>query len=258
MIRLMLDATSVERLLTTPWRVEVRGEVTSTNDLVRDAARVGAVEGLVITAESQTQGRGRYGRPWADIPGRCLLFSVLLRPPTKNVAPLLGLAAGASVLMALRPCCRDLLGLRWPNDLVCNGKKLAGILVEGVADAYVVGVGINVFGRGSELSSGRPAVTVEELVALAEGTRTPSREELLAATLNALCHHYRTLVAGHPGGLLDVLRAADQLAGHHITVQSNGVCLEGVAAGLDDMGRLGVRTADGLRWLSAGEVTTID
>jgi len=122
--------------------------VDSTQDAAFALAEAGAADGSAVVADSQRAGRGRQGRPWHDEPGANLLCSVLVRPRlAPGQWPLLSLAAGVAVARALERAAGVAARLKWPNDLVSGGRKLAGILVESrttAAAAVVVGIGINV------------------------------------------------------------------------------------------------------------------
>src|SRR5260221_2196605 len=166
--------------------IRVVAETGSTNEDVLKLAAGGAPEGLVIAAEAQTAGKGRLGRSWRAQPGSALTFSVLLRPdrvppPARGWAPLL---AGVATVRALRRETGVDAGLKWPNDVLVGGRKLAGILAEQSGDAIVVGIGINVLGREHEL----PVATATSL----EVARAASadRTGLLAAILRQLEHWY--------------------------------------------------------------------
>jgi len=111
--------------------VLVFDETASTNDVVEHLAKSGAPEGLVVFAESQTRGRGRRGRQWASPRGKGLWFSVLLRPSLPpSAASRITVAASVAVARAIREVCRVEARIKWPNDVILNGRKLAGILVE--------------------------------------------------------------------------------------------------------------------------------
>ena len=121
---------------------------TSTNDMAKDLADFGVPEGTVVLAEEQTSGKGRYRRHWFSSPGKGLYLSVILRPKQPEIS-LLTLSAGLAVAEALR----DVLGvkvcLKWPNDLLWEGKKLGGILSESSyfgqkLNYVVVGIGLNI------------------------------------------------------------------------------------------------------------------
>jgi BirA family biotin operon repressor/biotin-[acetyl-CoA-carboxylase] ligase len=179
------------------WRdVRVVTETGSTNtDLLADASD-GAPEGIVLAAESQTAGRGRLGRRWSSQPLAALTFSVLLRPGgvppgRRGWVPLL---AGVAVASALRAGAGVDARLKWPNDVLVQGAKVAGILAEQRGDAIVVGIGINVSTRQDELPAGGATS-----LALAGAART-DREYLLACVLTELERWYLAWIkAADPG-----------------------------------------------------------
>jgi BirA family biotin operon repressor/biotin-[acetyl-CoA-carboxylase] ligase len=129
-------------------------EVPSTNSLLKDMADNGALEGLVVLAHHQTGGRGRLGRTWNDEPGTNLLFSVLLRPPiAPERFPLLAFYACLAVAEAISSHTGIRVDAKWPNDLLLDGKKVCGILLESSQDVArspyaIIGVGLNVNQRG--------------------------------------------------------------------------------------------------------------
>ena len=131
--------------------VRVLPEVGSTNDYLKEAAREGAPEGLAVLAERQTAGKGRLGRSFQSPAGLGLWMSVLLRPtcPPERLPPVTALTAAACA-GAIREVCGAEVGVKWPNDLVLDGRKLCGILTElesgGEGLALVIGIGLNVLG----------------------------------------------------------------------------------------------------------------
>src|SRR5262249_30258440 len=133
-------------------RVEWRAEIDSTQHLARDLARAGAAEGTVVIAESQTGGRGRLGRQWHSPPGVNLYCSLVLRPAVPlAVMPCLALVAGLGVADAVREVAPLRPGLKWPNDVLVGGRKVAGILTELEAEVervhhVIAGVGVNLNG----------------------------------------------------------------------------------------------------------------
>ena len=152
----MLDAARLNGALASRpglWReVRVVEETGSTNADLLSQARSGAGEGLVLVAEAQTSGRGRMGRRWISPPRRALTFSVLLRPAVP--AGLLGwvpLLAGVAVASALQRTAGVDARLKWPNDVLVDGAKIAGILAERWGNAIVIGTGINVLQQRGEL-----------------------------------------------------------------------------------------------------------
>ena len=137
-------------------RLEVVAEIGSTNDAIMAAGHAGEPEGLAILADRQTSGRGRLGRSWTSLPGVGIYTSILLRPSVPPLqAPLLTLMAGLAAAEAIEHVARIEPRLKWPNDLLVEGRKLVGILTEmstmGQRIGHVaIGVGINVHHRRSD------------------------------------------------------------------------------------------------------------
>ena len=129
--------------------VQVFAEVDSTNDVVTRAGRLGAEEGLTVFAESQRAGRGRQGRRWSSAPGLGLWFSVLLRPPRGTAGPM-ALLAAAAVARAVEETVGQPVGVKWPNDVLLDGRKVAGVLIETTDGLVVVGVGVNANHRAED------------------------------------------------------------------------------------------------------------
>ncbi len=132
-------------------RIYLYDQVASTNDLMKEKALAGEPEGTMVVAESQTAGRGRYGRSWVSPTGKGLYCSILLRPPASFDKPaLLSCAASLAVVAALRRECRIHATVKWPNDVLIDGKKAAGILLETHYQDQrpvfiIVGIGLNLF-----------------------------------------------------------------------------------------------------------------
>jgi BirA family transcriptional regulator, biotin operon repressor / biotin---[acetyl-CoA-carboxylase] ligase len=246
--------------------VRVVEETGSTNADLLAEARSGAGEGLVLVAEAQTAGRGRMGRRWISPPRRALTFSVLLRPAVP--AGLLGwvpLLAGVAVASALQQTAGVEARLKWPNDVLADGAKLAGILAERWGGAIVVGTGINVLQQPGEL----PVPTATSLLmARGPGPEAPGpadgpdmRERLLTAVLDELARWYSAwLDQPQPGdadgcGLREEYLRRSGTVGTAVTVMlPGGQNLTGTAAGIDAAGRLEIRTPAGLVQVSAGDV----
>ncbi|MGH3157722.1 MAG: biotin--[acetyl-CoA-carboxylase] ligase, partial [Streptosporangiaceae bacterium] len=226
--RTPLSAATLSRDVVRPggfWRsVMVTDETGSTNaDLLARAAD-GAGEGTVLVAEVQTSGRGRMGRSWLSPPRAALMFSVLLRPaavppPRRGWVPLL---AGVAVASAVTGLTGLEVGLKWPNDVLIGGAKLAGMLAEQSADAIVVGVGINVSTQRDEL----PVAAATSLAL--EGAASTSRAELLVAVLGEFERLYqawtRTAQPGDPdaAGLRNEYRRRSVTLGSHVRVEFPG------------------------------------
>jgi BirA family biotin operon repressor/biotin-[acetyl-CoA-carboxylase] ligase len=218
-------------------RLHVR-RIDSTNLRARELAAAGAPHGTLVTAHEQVAGRGRQGRSWTAPPGRALIASVVLRDPPA----LLPLAAAAAVADVAGPDAR----IKWPNDvLVGEGprRKVAGILAEGRPQERwaVLGIGLNVAVRPQDL----PPELRDRAGSL---ERAPDELETVLAELLRALEHWTS--AGD-GAVLRAVRARDALLGHAVTWSAG----DGVAAGIDDAGRLLVDRADGTRTaLDAGEV----
>jgi BirA family biotin operon repressor/biotin-[acetyl-CoA-carboxylase] ligase len=234
--------------------VDVVAEVDSTNQVLLDRARAGAVEGLVLVADHQTAGRGRSGRSWEAAPGAALLVSVLLRP---SLAPAEAHLVTTVAGLAAVDVCAELgadVALKWPNDVVADDRKLAGLLSESVVvgdtvQAVVVGMGMNL--RDGALPDG--AVALDALA----GARV-ARDDVLSAWLVHLDQRYADLQA--PGGVASTLtgwRAACVTLGRRVRVELPTESFVGEAVDLDDSGRLVVATVDGTRALAAADVVHV-
>jgi BirA family biotin operon repressor/biotin-[acetyl-CoA-carboxylase] ligase len=207
----------------------------STNARARELAVAGAPHGTAVTADEQTAGRGRQGRGWSTPPGSALAVSLVLRDP----APLLSLRAGLAVA--------DLAGatalVKWPNDVLVEGRKVAGVLVEGRPQERwaVLGIGVNAALDLTELP--------EELRATA-GTLGLRPAELPRA-LDVLLAALAARLEEEPEATLAALRERDALAGRRVRWEGG----EGTGAGIAADGALLVRDAGGtVHALAAGEV----
>ena len=163
-------------------------ETGSTNDVLKARAEKGAPEGFTVMAEHQTCGRGRQGRPWLSLPGKGVYMSVLLRPnwpATDGV--FLNICASVAVARVLEKWRPKQVRLKWPNDVMLNGRKIAGVLVEPrikrtVIEFAVVGIGVNVLHCASDfqkLASGLATSLCQEGVSV-------DCDQVLARVLNEL------------------------------------------------------------------------
>ena len=230
----------------------------STNTIALDSANDGAPEGSVFLAEQQTAGRGRGSNQWHSAESTGIYCSVILRPalPPADVL-VLSLATGLAVQSAVQEIdSRVLPDLKWPNDLLIQGKKFCGILTEMSAEAtrvrhIVTGIGINVNQRHFPGDLANTATSLQ----MTTGTEW-SRVELCAALLKSLDREYRVLLQ-NPEAHAEILRRFEERSssarGRHVLVEENGG-FEGVTEGLDPRGFLRVRTPDGLRTVYAGTV----
>lgn len=214
-------------------RVHFRS-VDSTNESARLLAAAGAPHGTLVTASEQRAGRGRQGRTWSAPAGQGLLCSLIVREPP----PLLPLAAGAAVASAAGEEAR----LKWPNDVLVHGRKVAGILVEGRPQQRwaVVGMGINV------------AVSIDELppeVRERAGT-LGLPVGAIEGWLGSLVVHLTHWLEASEEEVLEAIRARDALLEQPVRWAGGS----GTGAGIDGDGRLVVATADGRVALESGEV----
>jgi len=227
----------------------------STNDDALAWAAQGAPEGAWIVAGSQSAGRGRRGRVWASPPGAGLYVSVVLAPATARVDPpratmLLTLAAGVAIAEGVAAAAGLATELKWPNDLLAGGRKLAGILAEGHGDIVVLGYGINVTETAFPPELRDRATSLES-----ELGHAVDRELVLDETLAALSRRYDDLVGGRFDAILDAWRArAPRAVGAEVSWITQGVARSGVTGGIDDDGALLVRVDDGVERIISGEI----
>jgi BirA family biotin operon repressor/biotin-[acetyl-CoA-carboxylase] ligase len=227
----------------------------STMDLAQAMAGA-ARDGLLVVADEQTAGRGRRGRTWASPPGAGLYFSLLLRPPVPSVLGLLTLAAGVGVGDGVVAATGLRTHLKWPNDVLVERRKLAGILAEGLAvgtpdQAVVLGVGVNVSAGAYPPDVASRATSLES-----ELGRTVDRGEVLTQILAAMARWYRALLEARYDEVLEAWRAAAPSAtGTKVEWATPDGVRRGVTAGIDGSGALLVRTPAGIERLIAGEVT---
>lgn len=224
----------------------------STNAVGVEAAAAGAAEGLLILADEQDAGRGRHGRTWAAPPGTSLLLSLVVRPvvPPASLS-LLPLLTGLVLAETVARHLPDVdVSLKWPNDLLVDGRKAAGILVEGSAGAAVVGMGVNVDWRGVQ----RPA-ELAEATSLAEAAGADvDRWRLLAGVVGVFSRRYQQWQE-LPAAFLDGYRQRCSTIGRSVRISTlDGGVVEGEATDVDRTGALVVRTAAGPASLNAGDV----
>jgi BirA family transcriptional regulator, biotin operon repressor / biotin---[acetyl-CoA-carboxylase] ligase len=233
----------------------------STNTIALRLASEGAEHGTVVLAEEQTAGRGRFGRVWYSEKSSGIYVSILLRPPlAPAAAPVLTLMAGAAAQAAVRQATGLAPDIRWPNDLLLNGKKLCGILTEMSAEmdrlhAVVIGIGINV----------NHSAIPEELRSIAtslrlESGKAHSRIQVLAALLRELGQHYQLLLHEGPLAVVNRWTAVSTYArGKRIVVRAPSGEFHATTAGLESNGSLRIRYDDGREEpLVAGEIMQVE
>lgn len=234
----------------------------STNDVAATLAAKGGHEGTIVVADAQTAGRGRRGRSWFSPPGAGLYVSTILSPARagaqrERATALLTIAAGVALAEAVERATGLSPAIKWPNDLLVDRRKLAGILAEGVTSpsnadvqAVVLGYGINV----------APAAYPPELASRVTSLETElgravDRAMLCAESLASLAARYRDLVAGRFDAILDAWRArALGTRGARVEWDTPQGVRIGTTEGVDAMGALLVRTGERVERIVAGEV----
>jgi BirA family biotin operon repressor/biotin-[acetyl-CoA-carboxylase] ligase len=212
---------------------------------MHEAARLaaaGCAAGTAVLAEEQTAGQGRHGRAWYSEPGSGLYVSLVLRPPLAGDAlPVLTLALGLAAAEAIARATGLRADLRWPNDVLIAGKKVAGILVQFAEGAAIAGIGMNVNHAAFPDELAAEAISLR----IASG-RTHSREDLLVELLRAVDGFSKMLVEAGKDPILELFgRCSSYARGKRVRVQQPGGVLEGRTAGLDPSGFLIVRKDDG-------------
>ena len=232
----------------------------STNSVALQLDAGDGPHGTVVIAEEQTAGRGRLGRNWYSERSSGIYVSILLRPPlSPAAAPILTLLAGVAAQHAVRSATGLSTDIRWPNDLLINGKKVCGILTEMKAEVdrlhlVVIGIGINVN------NSRMPDELTEIATSLSlEGGRQYSRLHILAELLRDVERYYHMLLKeGHEAIVREWSGVSSYAEGKRVRVTVPGSEFFGVTTGLDTSGALKLRRDDGRQeLLLAGEITEL-
>ena len=264
------------------WRITLKQQVDSTSTRLKEAAASGEPEGAVLFAEEQTGGRGRLGRQWASLPGQGIWMSVLLRPAMAPAeVQTLTLAASVAVVQALRAYLAEeeatrsdadrallrqasgAIGIKWPNDILWQGRKLCGILTELAAEPerlshVVIGIGLNVSHDQEDFPPELRHVAtslVQMLSGLGEAF-LPDRNRIAAHLLLALDEQYGLLCHGGLERILNRWRDASLTLGQEIQVMDSNGPWPARALEIGEDGRLLVRGSDGTtQWLLSGEIS---
>ncbi len=238
-------------------RVHCFVTVSSTNDVARGYALAGEEEGLVVVAETQTHGKGRWERRWQSPKGG-LWFTVLLRPSSLERLGLTSLAAGIAAVRAI-----EFFGvsvnLKWPNDILSDGRKLGGILVEGgtQGDSHyaLVGIGINLNIPKDAFSEDirETAVSLFELT-----SSTISQDSFLDTLLGHFFELYQSILSGQTDNLLEEYRRACSSLGKKVRVETSQGTIDGTVVGIAHDGALLLDIGEGMTQnVLCGEVTSL-
>ena len=207
-------------------------------------------EGATAACEEQTAGRGRQGRTWLAPARSSILCSVLLRPAPGRRLPELALVGGVAAANAVEAALGLAAQIKWPNDVMVNRRKIAGVLAEARDGAVVVGVGINVNQTRDQLpaDASRPSASLRTTDGVVR-----DRAPILATLLERVEAHYEAWCDAGLDALYDFLGARDFLRGRRVTVDG----ADGDAVGIDRRGRLEVDTVSGRRAFESGEVAYV-
>lgn len=231
-------------------RIQIYDQVGSTNDLALQCGIDGAQEGTLILAESQTQGRGRHGRRWHAPLGSSILASIILRHRLRaDQVGLPNLIGAVSIATAINELTDLTTRIKWPNDVLIQGKKVSGILTELEYDQdrqpfFVMGFGVNVNTTRADLP--------EELRASAtslriESSREISRVILLQAILHRLEENYLCLMRGETDSIIETANRLLHLSSDWIQVETAGNVFRGWTEKVDRDGGLVLKDIDGKR-----------
>jgi BirA family transcriptional regulator, biotin operon repressor / biotin---[acetyl-CoA-carboxylase] ligase len=232
---------------------------TSTNVLAMDMAEKGCPEGAVIIADTQTAGKGRLGRSWLSPAARNLYMSLVIRPAiTPRDAAALTFLAAVACSSALEKHCGLPVAIKWPNDLLCGGRKIVGILAEIRADIdsichAVIGIGVNVNLAEDDMPDDLKKIATSVFI---ETGRRFSRTGLAAAIIMEFDKWYALLLSKGQKVVIEKWRERCSTIGRQIRIAVGDLIFEGTAEGIDDEGLLIMLMADGSRRkFSAGDVT---
>ncbi|MZG31402.1 MAG: biotin--[acetyl-CoA-carboxylase] ligase [Nitrospinae bacterium] len=211
-------------------------------------------EGTVVISDLQTHGRGRQGRTWHSESGTGLYLSILLKPhlPPENLH-FITLMAGVATVSAIQQNGAKQARLKWPNDILLNGKKLSGILCEHIpGKAVIVGIGINM--NQTQFPSDIQDIATSMKM---ETGNSINRADLILSLLKNLDCGYEEYLNGNKQSLLQKWTSNTDMFGKTVTVHQKGVSITGIAMSLDSDGRLILQTSDGeTHILGSGELLT--
>jgi len=256
----MLYPQEIKPLLTTEimgTKIHHYEEVTSTNDVIKQLADKGAPEGTIVVCEEQLAGKGRLGRTWFSPRGAGVWCSVLLRPSIMpQHASKLTLLGAVAVAQGIRNQCGITSGIKWPNDLLFQGKKVCGLLTEMRAELdsveyVVIGFGINVKNIGFPEDVSCKAISLEQMVG-----GEISRKELLAEILASIESNYLLFLEQGFTPIKEQWEQFNITLGNKVVLSSPGQRVTGTAVRLGDEGQLVIKSVKGEeRAYYAGEVT---
>lgn len=237
--------------------------VDSTNNYARELADGGCVNGLTVIAGQQTAGKGRLGRSWASPGDRGIYLSIVLRP---SLAPsetqIFTLAAAVALVNALREATGLKAGIKWPNDVVIDGRKLCGILTEMNSEAdrvnyIILGIGINYSHKAEDFPEGLRNRAVSLKMAIAEGVSAPfTKLSIVRSILRELDSVIQIVLSCDNAKILDMWRKYSVTLGRKVGFRLKDTEYTGTAVDITPDGKLSVDCSDGARRdLLSGEVS---
>lgn len=239
--------------------IRVFQETTSTNDVIEKLARDGVKEGVAVFSESQTRGRGRLGRKWISPPRKGLWFSLLLRPKLRPQAVTqLTIVSATALARAIHSAAGLAAEIKWPNDILVRGRKVAGILTEMKAEPDAVkyatlGIGVNVNLTANEFPSDLRRTATSLRV---EAGESIDRAELAVEILRELDRDYTRICCGQFEAVADEWEEQCKTIGRDVAIQIGERRIQGRAESLDSDGALLLRTQHGgLERITGGDVT---
>lgn len=235
--------------------------VTSTNSLATQLACDGAADGTVVIAETQTKGRGRLGRPWISPPYCNLYLSAILRPSLPaSAAPQITLVAGLAVAEAVRQWAPG-ASIKWPNDVLIDGRKVAGILTELKVDEgrvrfVILGIGVNLNSDAEDF----PAELRDRAIGLCTAVGAPIDRTVFATRLlSRLEERYEQFLRDGFAAIRPLWEGLSCLSGRRVAIDTGGARQTGVVIGLAADGSLRLRDQTGqVRSVVAGDVTVVE
>lgn len=257
----LLTATEIGYELDTEFcgtNIAAYRSVKSTNDIATQLAQSGAAEGTIVVADEQTAGRGRLGRQWHSPPNTGIYLSIILRPNfDAEKAPGLSIMTALALAETLKPICGDRMKIKWPNDVLISGLKVAGILTELTAERekinfVVIGIGINAKTKRDQFPKDIRAIATS---LTASGYPNIRRADLVRELLTNIENEYRLYCAEQLSPSLDRLRAYSSLLGRPIKLAFGQNIIEGIARDISSDGSLIVEKDGLLTSVVSGEVS---
>jgi BirA family biotin operon repressor/biotin-[acetyl-CoA-carboxylase] ligase len=241
------------------WRIHYFAEIDSTQNAAREMAAQGAAEGTVVTAETQTAGRGRMGRSWHSPPGGNLYATIILRPtmPLSEVARL-SLVAGVAAADAISQVTPGIVALKWPNDIWLRGRKTGGIIAEAVTNddgslaCVLLGIGLNINLSAHDI----PVELRDKATSVRIAIGHPcDRIELARSLFSLLDSRYTETQAHGFESVRPVWESYSALTAKRVSIVENGRRISGIVRGIDAGGALMLATEAGVERIVAGEVS---